>query len=69
MGLDVRRETDRLQDYIERLENAADAIAQAQALYPDPSLVHALDRLRSMHGQAAARFLLAIDEDRSPHGG
>ncbi len=62
----MSRESDPLQTYIERLECAADAIAQAQALYPDPSLVHALERLRAMHGQAAARFLLAIDDANAP---
>ncbi len=65
----MSRESDLLKTYAERLEHAADAIAQAQALYPDPALVHALERLRLMHGQAAARFLLVVEENEDSAGG
>ena len=44
--------------YVAALERAADAIAEARRIQPDPGFDHALDRLRAMACQATARLLL-----------
>lgn len=60
-----RAERVTLAAYVAALERAADAIAEARRVQPDPGLDHAMERLRAMAGQATARLLLLDDDPQA----
>jgi hypothetical protein len=68
-GQIVSSEIERVQRYLEALENARRAIEDARRLYPDFRLDHAVDRLRGMVSQGSLHLaeLLGADADSS-HG-
>lgn len=54
--MDVRREHDRLVEYLLALGEAAEALERARRQFPDPGLDHAIERLRLQSNQFAARL-------------
>lgn len=49
-------ESQRLLDYLQSLQTAAEALNRARRLYPDFGLDHAVDRLRHYLGEGAQRL-------------
>jgi hypothetical protein len=61
MSAHARTDTADLAAYVDALQRAAEAIAEARRFQPDPGFDHAIERLRAMAGQATARLLLVVD--------
>lgn len=52
----MQDEIERLHAYLSALDTAGHAVDQARALFPDPDLDHAVDRLRAFVLEGAERL-------------
>ncbi len=70
-GCAVAEERRHVEALLRALSEAADALDRARRLEPDPGLDHAVERLRLMIGQCAARLDGLLDESsvESARGG